>query len=142
VGAGCSHGEADATGRSGVSSPETSTTVVAATISPCADVEPGVVVDDTLAIVRFDPEKVCPGWVTVERGTPVTFVNDDVVERTVVVTASQLPDSAQIARIVLPAGAIRTLDTAGVARMGFATDALPGFRGTVEVIDPGGAAHH
>jgi plastocyanin len=142
AGAGCSGGDADATGRTDVTSPGASTTMVDATISSCADVEPGVVVDAPLAVVRFDPEKVCPGWVTVERGTTVTFANDDVVERTVVVTADQLPDSVEIARIVVPPGAIGSLETPDLARMGFSTDALPGFRGTVEVVDPGGATHH
>jgi hypothetical protein len=107
-------------------------------VAACEDVEPGVVVDRTLAVIHFAPDNVCPGWVTVEQGTQVTFTNDDSVARTVVVTESQMPDAAEIARFTLEPGASQPFDTLDVARRGFTTDALPGFRGTIEVVAPGG----
>lgn len=119
----------------------TSTTPVTG-VNACEDVEPGVVVDRTLAVIHFSSENICPGWVTVEKGTQVTFTNDDTVARTVVVTASQMPDADEIARFTLAPGASQPFDTLDVARRGFSTDALPGFRGTIEVVEPGGAMQH
>jgi hypothetical protein len=136
--AGCSGSGGDSANSSPTISPETT---VAAPFS-CESVEPGIVVDSSKAIVYFDTESVCPGWVTVEQGTPVTFTNRGSAEYTVVVTATQLPDSAEVARFTIPAGGSQPLDTRDVAMMGFSTNALPGFRGTVEVVAPGGAMQH
>jgi plastocyanin len=119
----------------------TSTTPVTG-VNACEDVEPGVVVDRTLAVIHFSPESICPGWVTVEQGTQVTFTNDDSVTRTVVITATQLPDSAEVARFTLAPGASQPFDTLDVAMRGFSTDAQPGFRGTIEVVAPGGGMSH
>jgi plastocyanin len=141
VAAGCRSSGVDSADGEDTISPASSTTSVVS-ITSCADVEPGIVVDRTLAVIHFDREKVCPGWVTVEQGTQVTFLNDDSVEHTVVVTATQLPDSAELARFTIAAGATQPFDTLDPARMGYATDALPGFRGTIEVVEPGGGVQH
>ena len=108
----------------------------------CGEIEPGVVVDRTQAVVYFDTQSVCPGWVTVAQGTQVTFTNDGSAPATVVVTATQLPDSAEVARFTIPAGASQPLDTPDMGMMGFSTDALPGFRGTIEVVGPNGETQH
>lgn len=144
--AACSGSGGDSANSNPTISPETT----AASASPtgaagragCGEVEPGVVVDSNQAVVYFDSESVCPGWVTVTQGTQVTFANDDTAPFTVVVTATQLPDSAEIARFTIPAGARQPFDTLDVATMGFSTDALPGFRGTVEVVGADGAMQH
>lgn len=119
----------------------TSTTPVTG-VDACADVEPGVVVDRTLAVVHFSTDNICPGWVTVEQGTQVTFTNDDSVARTVVITATQMPDAAEVARFTLAPGGSQPVDTLEVAMRGFSTDAQPGFRGTIEVVAPGGGMQH
>ena len=119
----------------------TSTTPVTG-VGACEDVEPGVVIDRSLAVIHFSPENICPGWVTVEQGTQVTFTNDDTVARTVVVRATQMPDAAEIARFTLEPGASQPFDTRDEARYGFTTDAQPGFRGTIEVVAPGGGMQH
>ncbi len=106
----------------------------------CEQVEPGLVVSGSLATVYFDPETVCPGWITVEQGTQVTFTNRGSQTATVVITADQMPGSDEVARFTIPAGGSQPLDTLQVSRMGFSTDALPGFRGTVEVVEPGSSS--
>lgn len=111
-------------------------------VEACADVEPGVVVDRSLAVVHFDTEHVCPGWVTVEQGTPITFTNDGGTAHTVVVTATQTPDSEEVARFTVAPGASQPFDTLDQGRLGFSTDALPGFRGTIEVVAPGAGGGH
>ena len=143
---GCSGSGGDSAGSNPTISPETTSTqgspTGAAGRATCGEIEPGVVVDRTQAVVSFDRESVCPGWVTVAQGTQVTFANDGSAPATVVVTATQLPDSAEVARFTAPAGGSQPLDTTEVATMGFSTDALPGFRGTVEVVGPDGAMQH
>jgi plastocyanin len=138
--AGCSGSGGDSANGGNTISPESSTTT--ATTYNCDSVVPGEVVDASKAVVVFDPGSVCPGWVTVEQGTPVTFRNDDSAAHTVVITATQLPDAAEVARFTIPADGSQPFDTLGVATMGFSTDALPGFRGTVEVVAPGAAMQH
>ncbi len=138
--AGCSGSGGDSAKGPATISPESSTT--ADTGFSCDSVEPGIVVDRSKAVVHFDTESMCPGWVTVEQGTQVTFANDGTAAATVVVTATQLPDAAEIARFTIPAGGTQLFDTLDVAMMGFSTDALPGFRGTIEVVGPNGEMQH
>jgi hypothetical protein len=144
--AGCSGSGGDSAKGPATIAPETTTTQGRATgaagRATCGEIEPGVVVDRTQAVVYFDKESVCPGWVTVEQGTQVTFTNDGSTPSTVVVTATQLPDSAEVARFTIPAGGSQPLDTLDVGMMGFSTDALPGFRGTIEVVGPNGEMQH
>jgi plastocyanin len=137
--AGCSGSGGDSANGSATISPETTTTSAGFS---CDSVVPGEVVDASKAVITFDRESVCPGWVTVEQGTPVTFTNKDSVSHTVVINATQLPDAAEITRFTIPAGGSQPLDARDVAMMGFTTDALPGFRGTVEVVAPGGGMQH
>lgn len=138
--AGCSGSGGDSAKGPATISPET--TVGSDGTFSCDSVEPGIVVDRTKAVVHFDTESMCPGWVTVEQGTQVTFANDGSAPYTVVVTATQLPGSAEVARFTIPAGGTQPLDTLDVGMMGFSTDALPGFRGTVEVVGPNGEMQH
>lgn len=137
--AGCSGSGGDSANSSPTISPETITTAAGYS---CDGAIPGEVVDSSKAVIFFDPESVCPGWVTVEQGTPVTFTNRGSAEYTVVANATQLPDSAEVARFTVPAGGSQPLDTRDVGMMGFSTTALPGFRGTVEVVAPGGEMQH
>jgi len=143
---GCSASGGDSAKGPATISPETTasqgTPSGAAGRAVCGEIEPGVVVDRTQAVVYFDTQSVCPGWVTVAQGTQVTFTNDGSAPATVVVTATQLPDSAEVARFTIPAGASQPLDTPDMGMMGFSTDALPGFRGTIEVVGPNGEMQH
>jgi plastocyanin len=138
-GAACGSGDGDATP---APAPATIAPDAAVAAPGCESVEPGAVVDAALAVISFDDQGVCPGWVTVVRGTQVTFRNADDTAHTVTVTETQVPDAAEVARFEVAPGASQPFDTLAVGRMGFATDALPGFRGTIEVVEGDGTASH
>jgi hypothetical protein len=102
---------------------------------PCESHPPGVVLSREQAIVQFDPERVCPGYVTVVVGTPVSFVNqgDTAASITVTETATTGVLGATLLDVSVGPGEYveYTPDAAGF--LAFSSDALPSFRGTVEV---------
>lgn len=136
---GCSSSSTDtaATDPSAPSSSATGGTIAApGTTEPgsrCVSRMPGEILSAEEAVVRFSPSQVCPGYVTIVPGTPVTFVNDDTQTRTVTITEGNLPDGAVVATGTVDAGGtwVRTFDTAGTFT--YVTDAIPTFRGAVEV---------
>lgn len=119
----------------------------------CISKVPGEFLTEAEAVVRLSPSAVCPGFVTVKPGTTVTFTNTDATKpHTLVITrgtaapttterdpsapASAVPTTAAEAPVLsttIPAGgtATQTFDTAG--QFTFTTDAIPGYRGTVDV---------
>lgn len=101
----------------------------------CVTRAPGEPLSRDEAIVRFTPEQVCPGYVTVVAGTPVTYVNEDDVPHTVTVQA--MAASGELGEIVLeeeiPPGDYVEQQLLEPGILAFTTDALPAFRGTVEV---------
>jgi plastocyanin len=94
---------------------------------------PGEILTADEAVVRFDSTGVCPGYVTIAPGTPVTWQNIDTVEHTVTVTEGNLPGGKEVATDTVPPGGtwVRTFDSEGFSL--FVTDAIPAFRGVVEV---------
>lgn len=101
----------------------------------CVTRAPGEPLTRDEAIVRFTTEQVCPGYVTVIAGTPVTFVNEDDVPHTV--TVQVMDATGTLGDVVLreevPAGEYVEQQFVEPGILAFTTDALPAFRGTVEV---------
>lgn len=95
----------------------------------CVSRTPGELLSEVEAVVRFTPEQICPGYVTIAAGTRVTWVNRDGVAHEVRITQGATPVAAELL------GPGRSwqyqFDTAGVYT--FETDAIEAFRGTVEV---------
>lgn|GEM_PF-3428973 len=134
--AGCSSsdGGSDAAPASSTTaaSPETTTAETA-----CVSRMPGEVLTAEQAVVSFTPERVCPGYVTIAPGTPVTFRNDDDVAHAVTISAGNLPGGASVAEQSIEPGATWVQPFATAGMFSYATDAIPSFTGTVDVvIDP------
>lgn len=106
----------------------------------CATPGPGVPLSAEQATVAFSTDQVCPGYVTVEPGTAVTWRNDADAEQRVVVTTGRAGDGPVVHEVDLAPGATfeQQLDP-GIYT--FTVSAIPAFRGTVEVLaaDAGGA---
>lgn len=91
---------------------------------------PGELLQPHEAVVVFDREHVCLGYVTVTAGTPVMWRNTDVVDHTVTIVDS---DGRQVRTFGVPAGELTTtkpMGEAGVFR--YELSALPEFTGTIE----------
>lgn len=101
----------------------------------CVTRMPGQILSAEEAVVRFSPSQVCPGYVTIAPGTPVTFANQDTKAHTITITEGNLPGGKVVADGVAEPGQtwVRTFDTLGAFT--YTTDAIPSFRGTVEVTD-------
>jgi len=102
---------------------------------------PGQVLTAEEAVVRFSPSQVCPGSVTIVPGTPVTFKNQDAVVHTVTITEGNMPGGKAVSSGTAEAGGtwVRQFDSPGTFT--YVTDAIPSFRGTVEVTTPGAMSH-
>lgn len=139
VALGCSSSTEQATTTSttsGASTPATggqTTTPVIDDDGRCITRMPGEILSADEAVVRFTPVQVCPGYVTIAPGTPVTFTNADTVVHTITITEGNMPDGAVVATgTAEPGGSwVQTFDTLG--SYSYVTDAIPSFRGTVEV---------
>ncbi len=101
----------------------------------CVSRMPGEVLAAIDAVVQFSTSQVCPGYVTVRPGTPVTFTNEDAVAHTVTIQEGTLPGGKTIASGSAPPGGswVQPFDTLG--SFTYVLDAIPSFRGTVEVTD-------
>jgi plastocyanin len=99
----------------------------------CSSRMPGEALSAAEAVVLFSQEAVCPAYVTVVVGTPVTWHNLDDVERTVRIVDGQTEDGELVEEIPLQPDeqAERTFEEPGF--LTFTTDALPDARGTVEL---------
>jgi plastocyanin len=96
----------------------------------CAQHMPGDLLTADEAMVIFDAEHVCLGYVTVVVGTAVTWHNSDDVERRVIVEDGN--GTALMTFDIAPKGtAQRALKVAGVYH--FRTSAIETFVGTIEV---------
>jgi plastocyanin len=138
---GCSSSKQDASAPTSTTTAAEGTTPGTATDSTdagrqgfdCTFRMPGEILTADEAVVRFDPTGVCPGYVTIAPGTPVTWQNIDTVEHTVTITEGNLPGGKEVATGTVPPGGtwVRTFDSEGFSL--FVTDAIPAFRGVVEV---------
>jgi plastocyanin len=136
LGAGCSSGGGDGDGAESGTGAVTATTATdagsgghGAGPGECVSRTPGQLLSEVEAVVRFTPEQICPGYVTIAAGTRVTWVNQDDVAHEVRVTQGTDPVATEL---VEPGRSWQyQFDTPGVFT--FVTDAIEAFRGTVEV---------
>jgi plastocyanin len=94
---------------------------------------PGQILTPDQAVVKFSPSGVCPGYVTVTPGTTVTWQNQDTVSHTITVTEGNLPGGKVVATGTAPPGGTWTQAFPTEGFNLYVTDALPSFRGVVEV---------
>lgn len=106
----------------------------------CVSRMPGEILTADEAVVHFSPSQVCPGYVTVAPGTPVSFVNEDTQAHTITITEGNLPDGAVVTTTSVATGEtwVQTFDAVGT--FSYVTDAIPTFRGAIEVTT-GDTAH-
>ena len=101
----------------------------------CISRMPGEILTAEEAVVRFSTAQVCPGYVTILPGTAVTFSNKDSVAHTISITEGNMPGGKEIANGVAEPGQTWVRDFNTLGMFTFVTDAVPSFRGTVEVTD-------
>lgn len=107
----------------------------------CDSKPPGIPVPAAEAIVKFDRQQVCPGYVTVALGTEVTWRNLDSIPHVVTITTSVSSDEV-VDQATVAAGGEWKRPFGEAGAFGYRTDAIPSMRGTVEVQGPDGAAGH
>lgn len=147
VPAGCGSDDSPASGRDTTASP-TSAPTTQHSPSPtnemgCVSKMPGEILTEAEAVVAFSTTKACPGYVTIRPGTEVTFRNEDSVAHRITIngtnaTGEKLP---VVANGTAQPGATwaHTFDDLGM--FSYTLDAIPTFRGTVEVTE-NDSAHH
>lgn len=98
----------------------------------CDSKMPGEVMTAEEAVVRFSDQQVCPGYVTVALGTPVTWRNTGQTTYTVTIKDGPLPSSPELRRERVEPGASVAVELPS-GQFAWTTDALEAFVGTVEV---------
>ncbi len=98
----------------------------------CDSKMPGEVMTAEEAVVRFSDQQVCPGYVTVALGTPVTWRNTGQTTYTVTIKDGPLPSSPDLQRERVEPGASVAVELPS-GQFAWTTDALEAFVGTVEV---------
>jgi hypothetical protein len=115
------------TGMPGMSDPASSTETGKVN---CAQHMPGDVLTAEEAMVIFDTEHVCLGYVTVAQGTAITWHNTDDLEQRVIVEDEN--GTELMTFDIVPGGATqRALKDVGVYR--YRLSAIAAFVGTIEV---------
>lgn len=103
----------------------------------CVSRMPGEILTEAEAVVTFSTAKACPGYVTIRLGTTVTFHNEDSVAHRVTIngtnaTGAQLPE---VAGGTAQPGQTWTHTFDDLGMFSYTLDAIPTFRGTVEVTE-------
>ena len=96
----------------------------------CAQHMPGDVLTAAEATVEFDRERVCLAYVTVLRGTEVSWHNTDTVDHTLTILDSS---GAQVVSLPVAAGDSVRRPFPDVGIFQFKVSAITSFVGTVEV---------
>lgn len=99
----------------------------------CDSKMPGQVMTAEEAVVRFSNQQVCPGYVTVALGTPVTWQNTGDAVYTITIKDGPLPGSTAVRLERIDPGASVVVDFPSAGQFAWTTDALEAFVGTVEV---------
>lgn len=109
----------------------------------CISRMPGEILTEAEAVVRFSTAKACPGYVTVRPGTQVTFHNEDSTAHRVTINATNATGETlpEVASGVAQPGATWVLAFDDLGMFSYTLDAIPTFRGTVEVTE-GDPMHH
>ena len=113
--------------------PESNTGVPGPGGSSCISKAPGEVYSAAEAVIRFSPETICPGFVTVPVGTPVTFDNRDTAPHEVKITRGAAPDAPVIASQTVAPGQQWAQSWSAADNLAFRIDAIPSFVGTITV---------
>ena len=123
-------------------STSTTTTTTADTTSPeamspdatglggCAMHMPGELLSAEEAVVRFDPQMVCLGYVTVLPGTPITWINADTADHEVAILDDE---GKELNRFGVAAGESTTTPAAATGIYRYKVTAIETFTGTIEV---------
>lgn len=96
------------------------------------------------AHVLVSSERVCPGYVTVNPGTPVTFENRDDEPLTVSITEGWEESSDEVTSLEVGPGATAEFVSEEPAVRYFRLSMVPTFLGTIEYVggkDSGGSSH-
>lgn len=118
----------------------------AAAPGDCPSRMPGEALTAEEAVVLFNIERICPAYVTIELGTPVTWTNDGAIAADVRVTEYQTstpgaPPTTIVEHRVDPGDSwVWTPDTAGM--LGFRISTVDAFVGTIEIQIPGQGSSH
>lgn len=118
------HGHIGGTDNTGVPGPGGAT---------CISKAPGELYTAAEAVIRFSPESICPGFVTVAPGTPVTFANLGTEAYTVTLSRGTQADAPVLATETVAPGAtwVQTFDATGDVT--FRISAIRGFLGTIHI---------
>jgi plastocyanin len=118
------HGHIGGTDNTGVPGPGGAT---------CISKAPGELYTAAEAVIRFSPESICPGFVTVSPRTPVTFANLGTEPYTVTLTRGTQADGPVLATEAVAPGAtwVQTFDATG--DVAFRISAIRSFVGTIYV---------
>lgn len=111
----------------------------------CPSRMPGETLSAEEAVVKVNTERICPAYVTVAQGTPVTWHNDGNRDATVTVTeytasAPGQPLAVLVENTVSP-GREWAWTPPEATMFAFRIDIVPAFMGTIEVQGPGGDTH-
>lgn len=92
---------------------------------------PGDILSAEDAIVRFSPGMVCPGYVTVNPGTPVGFLN--LSDKPETVKLAPEANGTPVWTATLDPGASKEFPTEDLGVLYYQVSAISSFVGTVEV---------
>jgi plastocyanin len=119
--------------------PPGSTTTLEVPEGWCQSFPPGQVLTPEQANVRVRDGAICPGYITVLPGTPITFSNLDSVDHTVVIGSELTPDEGVVdSKDLAPDDTWVVTYDADVTYNYFVTS-FEGFRGVLQV---GAEANH
>ena len=96
----------------------------------CAQHMPGELLTPEEAVVRFDTQMVCLGYVTVTTGTPIAWTNNDTAEQTVTILDDE---DRELNEFTVDAGETITTPAASTGVYRFHITAIDSFTGTIEV---------
>lgn len=99
----------------------------------CVSHMPGELLTAAEAIVTFDKQRVCRGYVTVGPTTNVSWSNNDSARHKVTVTNLERTETIYETDVEPDQVVFRTFP---IGIYLYKVDALPSFTGTIEVVDP------
>jgi plastocyanin len=143
VGAGCSDSDSDNGDDASATTPTSSSTTTADPTTPptgadCDAKPPGEIMSEDEAVIYFDAESVCPGYVTVTLGTSVTWRNTGDAAFQVVVRADPVPDAPVYTEQTIQPGGEWQYEFIEPDQYSWRTDAIDEFVGSVDVRDSTG----
>ncbi len=113
--------------------PRSNTGVPGPNGSTCISKAPGEVYTAAEAFIRFSPETICPGFVTIAVDTPVTFDNRDTAPHEVKITRGAAADAPVVATQTVAPGQQWSQSWSAADNLAFRIDAIPSFVGTITV---------